>query len=401
MNVTILSLAMAGLAVANDGDWCWTIPKDVGVLVDDADATWVQSLKLGGYAHLHSAFVDGEAGGGDFWYGRGTDWRRVRTTLNARVLDSLSILVHANMVEDEGRTGGGVEFDYHGLFLAWAELDLKKLAPGVPLDSWSLGYGKRKLKELNEEMDTSINSILTVERSSFAAQLVPFREGTGTTGVWTTGKFGANEVIVGLYTTDASPEFGNWADGTLVTAGWKHDFAESLGVDEATLSLGGGYQDVRRGDEVYSPWEWVLTPWFRLRDGCWDLRLSTAFGENEGPSNTTGGSFAGFTVMPGYWLVKDRLLGVIRYQYVKSEAPRGVQLTARYAREAGRPQNEAIPSLFAGRGDELQSVYAGLLWNICPARWTMLTGVEWEQLELRDVEVYQGVTGWFSTRVMF
>ena len=397
----ILGLALSGVAAGNDGDWCWTIPKDVGQVVNDPEGTWVQSLKLGGYVHLHSAFVDGEAAGRDFWYGRGTDWRRARVTLNAKLLDSVSVVVHTNVVEDEGRVGGGVEWDYNGLFLAWAELDLKKLAPGAPLDTWAIGYGKRKLKELNEEMDTSINAILTVERSSFAAQLVPFRAGTGTTGVWTTGSFGKNQFILGLYTTDASPEFGNWADGTLVVGGWKYDFSDCLGADEATLSIGGGFQDVDPGDEIYSAWEWVLTPWFRYRDGCWDFRLSAAYGDNEGPSTVTGGSFAGLTVMPGYWLVKDRLMAVLRYQFVKSEAPRGVQLTSRYAREAGRPENEAIPSLFTGRGDELHSVYAGLLWNLCPGRWTMLAGAEWEQLESRDTEVYQGVTGWFATRLIF
>ncbi|BCX48716.1 hypothetical protein HAHE_26240 [Haloferula helveola] len=397
-----LALTVAvGIASGSEGDWCWSIPADAGVVVNSPESPWLQQLRLGAYAHHHSAFVDGEAAGSDFWYGRGSDWRRMRATVQAWALGCLGFTVHANVVEDEGRKGGGVEFDYQGLFLAWAELDLKKLVPAVPLDTWSVGYGKRKLKELNEEMDTSINAILTVERSSFAAQLVPFRQATGTTGIWTSGSLGRHRFLVGLYTTDASREFGNWTDGTLLVGGWSMDFSKELGLDEALFTIGGGVQDVDGRDEVYSPWEWVITPWARLRGECWALRVSAAFGENEGPSNTTGGAFYGFTVMPSYQLVKDRLEAVMRYQFVGSEAPRGVQLTSRYVREAGLSANEGIPLLAAGRGDELQSLYGGLVWTICPKRLTVLAGLEWERLESRDREIYSGLTGWFSTRVIF
>ena len=383
------------------GDWCLTIPADVGVLVDNPDAAIVQRFQIGAYAHFHSAFVDGEAGGQDFWYGRGADWRRARITAKAQVFDALSFLTHINMVRDEGRSGGGVEFDYFGLFLAWADLDLKKVSGIDFLDSWTIGYGKRKLKELNEEMDTSINAILTVERSSFAAQLVPFRAGTGTTGAWMQGGRGKDSFSIGLYTTDASEEFGNWTDGTLVVGAWKHDFAEAWNLDEAIVSLGGGIQDVDRGDDVYAPWKWVITPWVKFKKGPWMLRISGAVGENEGPSVTTGGAFYGASITPEYDIVPDRLQAVARYTIMGSEGPRGVQLTSRYAREAGLPANEGIPSLALGRGDFHHSIYGGLVWWVCPKRMSILGGLEWERLTSRDTKVYAGLTGWFSTRLMF
>lgn len=383
------------------GDWCLTIPADVGVLVDEPDATFVQYLQLGGYAHFHSAFVDGEAAGNDFWYGRGADWRRARLTAKARVFDVLSFLTHVNIVSDEGRDGGGVEWDYHGLFLAWADLDMKKVSGVDWLDSWTVSYGKRKLKELNEEMDTSINTILTVERSSFAAQLVPFRAGTGTTGAWMEASRGVDSFSIGLYTTDASPELGNWSDGTLLVGAWKHDFSETWGCGEAMFSLGGGIQDVDPGEEVYSTWEWVITPWLKVQKDRWMLRVSGAVGENEGPQTTTGGAFYGASVTAEYDLIPLRFQAVARYAVMGSEAPFGVQLASRYAREAGRPSNENIPVLNRGRGDFHHSIYGGLVWWVCPKRFSLLGGLEWERLESRDVEVYSGVTGWFSTRLMF
>jgi len=377
------------------------IPENPGVLVDDPDAKWLQYLKIGAYAHLQSAVVSGRADGRDFDYTRGSDWRRARLTFNATMLDTLKFVVHANMVEDEGRSGGGVEFDYFGLFLAWAELDLTKLAGTTALDRLSLFYGKRKLTELNEEVETSINSILTIERSSFAGQVVPFRAATGTTGAWLRAGKGRHDVSLGLFTTDSSPEWGDWDEGTVVVGGWKYDLSELLGVDAAVLSLGGAVQDIKGNDERYAVWKWLVTPWLRIRNDRWGLRISAAAGRNDGPDTTTGGDFYGLTVMPVYWLIEDRLQGVLRYQVMASEAPRGVGMAARYAREAGLPANEDLPSLARGTGDLLQSAYAGVVWTLVPKRCTMLGGVEWERLESRDARVYSGVTGWFATRVMF
>lgn len=381
--------------------WSWKMPENPGLLVNDPDARWLQHLKIGAYAHLQSAAVSGRADGGDFSYQRNSDWRRARFSLNATLFDSLRLVAHSNMVEDEGRTGGGVEFDYFGLFLAWAELDLTKLAGGTGLDRLSIFYGKRKLSELNEEAETSINAIRTVERSSFAGQVVPFRAGTGTTGAWMIAAKGRHEVSLGLFTTDSSPEFGNWDDGTVLVGGWKYDFSERVGWDEAVLSLGGAVQNIKGRDERYALWEWLVTPWLRIRDDRWELRVSAAYGKNEGPESTTGGDFYGITVMPVYWLVENRLQGVLRYQVMGSEAPNGVGMASRYAREAGLPANENLPSLARGTGDFHQSFYAGVVWTIVPRHFTMLAGAEWERLTSRNERVYSGVTGWFATRVMF
>lgn len=389
------------VAEGNEGDWCRTIPWDIGAVPTGEDNPWIQSFRMGFYTHLHTAAVSGHTPAKDFWYGRGTDWRRTRLTLKAEALNVLSFTVHANMSDDEGRDGGGVEFDYQGLFLAWATLDLKKLAPALPLDGLTLSYGTRKLTELNEEMDTSVNDIITVERSSFAAQVVPFRDATGITGAWMDAKQGANTFRLGVYTTDATPEFGAWNDGVLLSGAWKRDFAKELCMDEATVSVGGAVQDVERREETYGQWEWLVTPWVRLREGRWEFRASGAFGENEGPSTTTGGGFYGVVLMPSYWVLEKKLQAVFRYEVMGSEAPRGVQLTSRYAREAGRPANEAIPSLAVGRGDFHQSVYGGLVWHVCPKHLTMLAGVEWEELTSRGMDVYDGTTLWLATRVIF
>ena len=396
-----LMAAVVTMARGNDGDWCQAIPWDIGEVPTDEESPWLQSLRFGGYMHLQAASVNGRAGGRDFSYGRGLDVRRTRLTMKGKALNALSWSVHANMSQDDGRTGGGVEFDYFGLFTAYGTLDLNALLPDNPLDTFSVSYGKRKLTELNEEDETSINSILTVERSSLSSFIVPFRAATGTTGGWMKMGMGDDLVTLGVFSTDTSPEFGTWDDGTLLIGSWEHEFGDALGLDEAVLSIGGGVQDVKAGDEMYSPWEWVFTPWFRITEGRWQWHFSGAVGELEGPAATTGGSFFGACLMPVYWVVEDHLQLVCRYEFMKSDAPRGVQMRSRYAREAGRPQNEGIPSLAAGRGDFHQALYGGFVWWPCPKHLSILGGVEWEQLTSRSTNVYRGTTLWLSTRVIF
>ena len=397
-----MGLAAAfSVAEGNEGNWLETLPWAAGEIYDNPDNPWFQSFHLGFYTHLHAAAVSGRTPTKDFWYGRATDWRRTRVTIKARALNILSFTVHANVMDDEGRDGGGVEFDYQGLFLAWATLDLKQVVPSIPLDGLDLSYGSRKLTELNEEMDTLVNDIITVERSSFAAQVVPFPEATGITGVWLDARKGANGFRLGVYSTDATREFGAWNDGLLVSGAWRRDFGKPLGLDEATVSLGGAFQDVEAREEVYSPWEWIVTPWLRIRKDRWELHVSGAIGENEGTSGSTGGAFYGGSVMPAYWVAEEKLQAVFRYEIMGSEGPRGVQLASRYAREAGRASNEAIPSLSSGRGDFHQSIYGGLVWHVVPKHMTLLAGVEWEELRSNGAEVYDGTTLWMASRLIF
>lgn len=398
----VVLAGLAGCGFARAGDDGRAADGGFGDLVEDRESAVPHGFELGAYAHWQAAAVSGNAGGrGDFWDTRDGDWRRVRATVRATMSDTLEFRGHVNLARDEGASGGGVEFDYFGLFLAWVELDLTRLGNAAGFDGLSVFYGKRKLTELNEEVETSINALRTVERSAFAGWVVPFRAATGTTGAWVEASRGRQAWSLGVFTTDSSPEFGGWSDGTLVVGSWRYDFSAALGADEAVVSLGGAIQDLGGRDERYAPWDWLVTPWLRIRDGRWELRASAALGRNGGPTSVSGGAFYGLTVMPVYWLAEDRWQAVLRYEVMGSEAPDGVGLAARYARQAGGPAREAIPSLARGSGDFHQSVYGGLVWTAAPGRLTVLAGVEWQRLESRDAKIYSGVTGWFSTRLVF
>ncbi|QTN30834.1 hypothetical protein HZ994_00315 [Akkermansiaceae bacterium] len=396
-----MRLWLPAAADVEAGDWWKHWPEGGGLVFEDQESAWLQSLHVGGYAHVQAAHVDGDAGGGGLSYTRRSDWRRVRGVVKGRVLRALDFNIHLNLVQDEGAAGGGVEFDYHSVFLAELAVDLARMIDLGDISSLQLGYGKRKLVELSEEIDTSVNSILSVERSALAGLLVPFRQSTAPTGAWVRMTRGDELVSLGVFTTDSSPEFGGWGGGRVFLASWRHDFSESWGLDEALVSITGGWQDAAAADELYSQWEWVAAPWMRLGQGRWGLRVSGAVGQNDGRLPGAGGAFGGAVVMPSFWLVEGRLQGVLRYAVMASEGEAGLRLPSRYLREAGLAENGGLPLLAAGAGDFHESAYAGLVCTIVPEHFTLLAGLEWERLESRDVRVFQGVTAWFSTRLIF
>lgn len=386
-------------ALASGEDWCFS---DInGTLIDDPDAEWVQSLKLGGYFNYQGGIVDGRAGGQDFWYERPSEMRRARLLFSTRLLDFLDLSLQTNMVDDERDTGGGLELDYASIYTAKIGLDLEDLFDVPFVDSLTLAYGKEKLSELHEEIDTAANSLLTVERSALANQIAPLRGSAGITGGWLGVARGDNHISLGVYSAKPRNEFADWGGATITTASWYRDWAEQLGFDTAKVSIGGGYQNAKASDERYVDWQWVFSPWLRFEDGCWGFRASAAIAENEGRGRGIDGAFYGITVLPSWWLIEGRLQAVARYTLTKSEGPRGVLINSRYAREAGLEANEAIPEVATGRGDFHQAVYGGLDWTICPKRLTVQTGLEWEQLKSRDRSVYRGTTFWLGTRVVF
>jgi len=390
----LLPIALA--TVARGEGW-----RDVGSLVEAPEDPFFEELRFGGQLHLQSAYLDGEAGGREFGYRRGIEWRRARLNGRARLLRGLELKAHLNMVDDDGNRGGGVEWDYQSIFSAAARLELTELWEIEGLDGLSLSCGKRKLSELSEEIETSSNRMLTVERSAWASQVAPFRGGTSITGAWVDATRGLDRFGLGFFTTEVSPEFGDWDGGWLATASWRRDLAGACGWDRATLVVSAGWQEAGARDTLYAPWEWIVAPWLRVEEGPWGLRVSAALGENADRLPARGGAFYGLVVMPSRWLIEERLRVVGRLTWSGSEGARGVVLNSRYAREAGLPANEGIAALALGRGDHHLACYGGLEWWPVPETWSVLAGLEWERLESREVEVYEGVTAWFTMRVMF
>ena len=389
-------------AVSPAGDWCESLPWDAGQIVDAPASPWLQSLRVGGLMHLESGAVAGRADGRGFWYDRGLEWRRLRLTMQAKALGVFDVVAQANMVEDEGCTGGDLDFGYSSLFHAWVELDLRKVFGVTSLDRFSVAYGKRKLHELAEIVDTGVSLIEMVEYPFLGSFLSPYPNGVPPTGAWINAAHGADTFSLGVYSSDSAPEFASWNEGWLVVGSWRRDFTKTWGLDRALVSLGAAYQDADPVSDVcYSPWRWTLTPWMRVGHDRWDLRVSAAGGDLLGPSATTGGAFFGINIMPSWWLVEGTLQAVASGGFARSRSPQGLRLPVRYARAAGLPDNEDIPLLANGRGDLHLELYGGLVWWVCPKHWSVLSGVQWENMRSQGSDVYEGTTLWFSTRVFF
>jgi hypothetical protein len=92
------------------------------------------------------------------------------------------------------------------------------------------------------------------------------------------------------------------------------------------------------------------------------------------------GDFHGAIVMPWYWIVKDRLQLVARYQYARSDEPEGLRLDTRYVRALHSAPN---PDLDSGFGDENHSFYLGLNWHLCGDNLKVMGGIAYDTMSAR------------------
>jgi len=105
--------------------------------------------------------------------------------------------------------------------------------------------------------------------------------------------------------------------------------------------------------------------------------------------------------MPSYWIQRNRLEAVLRYQYAQASEAEGVRLNSRYARNAGDIRQENIASLRNGRGDQHHSIYVGLNYYFCGDNSKIMAGVEWDDLRSEGTKVYEGITYGLAYRMYF
>ena len=121
----------------------------------------------------------------------------------------------------------------------------------------------------------------------------------------------------------------------------------------------------------------------------WGTQASLIYGDNgygdptDSAKNRANrqGDFYGVTVMPWYWLVKDRLQLVGRYEYAGSEESEGIRLPSRYIR--GHHDDPNL-QMNGGRGERYDSWYLGLNYYLCGDNAKIMAGVQYEALDTHN-----------------
>jgi hypothetical protein len=382
---------------SSSGDWCQWLGDDPGLLYDNKNNPWIDKVQISGRFHYQAGRVSGTDVRGNDFSESFDEYRRARIEAEIDFLKYFQIEAGVNMVDDRrfrAQAPNDLDWGYDTFDSAVISFNIGKAFGRGPLDDIKLHYGRMKL-DITEEVHTSSNRIRTIERSALADKLGGAE--SRPTGALLELAKGAWELNLGVFSGEDDSDFiGGWNDGEFYYASlaWQatddlrflldHVQNEQSGADDAL-----GYARATSLAAVYERKDW-------------GLMVNLIAGDNGGAGNgfiipERQGDFHGAIVMPWYWIVKDRLQIVARYQYARSEETEGFRLDSRYIRALHNPPD---PDLDNGYGDENHSVYLGLNYFLCGDNAKIMGGVSYDNMSARTDNV-EAVTYLIAFRTYF
>jgi Phosphate-selective porin O and P len=395
------SLPTLSLAETPDTLCAWLANKPGQVFVSK-DNPWIQDVTFNTRFHWQTAWINGRSDDHHFWYDAQGEVRRFYFGPTIKFLNAFTLKTDISFADDRAYQGGDRDIQYYSLFEAYLTADLKQLLGLHEVDGLTLTYGKIE-QRFTEEHATSSKDILTVERSMLDSYVLPgVPVPINPTGAIAEVKEGPHTTSAGIFSTASSRELSEWNQGFFYWFSYKYDFKKFSGMElsEAAVTLVENSTD--GSDQQAVNYDWLATAWSRIGEGAWTARGTLLYGENRA-GGERGGAFYGLDALGTYWLKKDRLQFVTRGEVAAAQEAQGLRLTSRYTRSAGLAENEDLPALADGRGDEHYSLYSGLNYYFCYPNVKAMTGIEWEQMQRSDTHstVYDGVTYWLALRCYF
>jgi phosphate-selective porin OprO/OprP len=380
-------MVSAGVVLAQD-----SVSKSAGTVWDDPDSFWVQNIKILGrfqyqYAHIEGTGSDGR----DFSYDS-DEFRRVWLGMRADLLKSMRIQGQWDIVDDGHPKGDSRTFDSQ----IWELFGTVDLGHQLQFDDDTLvaGYGRRIL-QMGGEWHTSSTKIKTVERSAIANKIWPDdTEASNPNGFWLAGGGRSLKFNAGVFSTETSEGLAGWESGAIYYA----DVVAELPNSHTEIIVDGFYQDVSSGDEVLADGlEWASSLSLAYNPDLWYLLLNAVYGNNGSQDDPEReDDFWGVVILPSCYIWKDRLEGVMRYEYMGAENPRGASINSRYAGRAAKKDDIVLDE--GGRGDRQQSIYLGINYYIYGHRMKVMSGIEYEEMKSRSDSVYDGWTVYAAFR---
>jgi len=382
---------------SNNGNFCSWLQNKPGTLYKNDANPYIQEIGIFGRLQYQQAWIDGDSGGQDFSYNSEGEFRRLRIGAQIKFFNYFLLKANADMERDARPSGGDLDIDYSGIDNASFTFDLKKAFNVSSLDKLNISYGKSGIN-ITQEAVTSSKKIKTIERSAIANKLKP----SNLTGAWINAKRGKFAYHLGFYSTEAHEELSNWTTGELYIARASYEFTDSTSFDKAEAFVGFAYADHKGTADSVVGFDWASSAAVSIKQGRANYAANLIYGENRDDGKAVrSGDFWGVVLMPTYWIQKNRLEAVFRYQYAHASEAEGIRLNSRYARNAGDIRQEDIASLRNGRGDEHHSVYLGLNYYLCGDNSKIMVGVEWDDLSSDGTEVYEGITYGLAYRMYF
>ena len=380
-------------------DWCSLAVKDsqrkdffkrsrkMGVLYSNSEDPFIQELKFIGRFHYQYGLVDGSVGGNDVNY-ETDEMRRFRAGLSTKFLENWDLYAEAEISDDQRPRGGDLDIRLKHMWQFKLHLDVKKAFDLDSVDGFKLGIGSREIN-MSYEWVTSSKRIKTVERSAIANKIWAYNsEFANPTGIWFTTEREAVAWTLGVFSTTQNDWVAPFNDGELYYSNVHWELQSGPDNEETDLRWTMFIQDVSAGDEVLAGGlDCATAVSIQRKRGPWEFHLEGILGNNGDQVNANHeGDFWAIVVMPSFWIIKDNLEAVFRYQYQGSSETEGIRLNSRYIRRAGA--RDGFPSLANGRGDEHHSCYLGLHKLINSHYQKIMAGVEYDSLLQNGNELF-------------
>ena len=340
---------------------------------------FLQELRFEGRYQYQVAYVDGSDISDNDFNRTFDEHRRFRLGVRTKMFNYFSTKAQLNLVRDARRNGGDLDWGYQDFDELYLGFDLGKAMDGVgPFDSFTLKYGRQKYV-LSREASTSSNKLLTVERSALANKVYGSARPTGLAvdaeaddwtfyaALFSGGRVGGNNGVL-------TPP-----DSHMIYLG-------SIGYqvnEQLDLRLDAAYNDSDFGAGSEVSYRWASSLNAQYDAGPWGVIGDLIVGDNGGTDNgvtnpNRQGHFWGFIVMPYAWIIEDKLQGVVQYQYASASNSEGIRINSRYGRSGA---NTPPANLNGGRGDQHQSLYAGLNYYIIGHSAKIQGGIEYQTME--------------------
>lgn len=356
-------LAATGAQAAESAsafDRIWSAATIVG----DRRAGDYPVLKLRGRYQGQGFIIDaGDEGDDD-----GFQTRRLRLGMDAHWNADLKLSFDLNLSADSSEPFVK-DFDY--LTVDWQMTPRTKLT-----------VGKVRRMRLTAEDGTSSNSILTVERS-LAAQSVGI---ANLGGLVVQHRYDGWDLAAGV--------FSGGLDDDLVLPdgegglGYQINIGNRLGANSRFRI---DYLNTENDEDnvAFSGFRHTLSVNTNSEWGRWGLVTDLILAE---PHRDGRGDLIGVVLLPSVKL-QPKLIGVLRYTFLRSGKEDGIRLASRYERRAD--------NLIGERGQQHQALYAGLNYYIYGQKLKVMFGAEYAQLTRGEQGRFEGVTGLGALRMYF
>ncbi len=203
------------------------------------------------------------------------------------------------------------------------------------------------------------------ERSFFDDQVFNNTGNDYVTGASVSGKHANFGYQAAVFSDHVDKEFGQFDGGQSELFELNYDFAKALEADKALVAVDFMHMDNRTRANVFNTMQDAAAAYFDYQRGRFGLVTQVGYGHGI----ASKGDLYQFMAMPSWYFIKDKLEGIVRYQYGTATQPNGITTLNRQEKTIGK-----------FTGDNYNSIYAGLNYYIYGQKLKVMAGEQYDEL---------------------